>query len=182
MVGIWRSEEDQRSCFVKVSHAEAILGRGDLWLIWRPLHTPLQFLRGCMFNDLATSTHRRFKLILGQVVSSQPLSARYPRLDSYVLDKNCSAAEVYDQQDLLSLFYLPLSRQALEELQDLIAKMALNPLTMEARKWSYCWGPKFSAAKYYKHLRGHLVPLPICKWIWKSACMMRINFFCLPAP
>ena len=44
--------------------------------------------------------------------STEPLSLRYPRLYSYVLDKNSSAAEVYDQQDLLSMFYLPLSSQA----------------------------------------------------------------------
>ena len=34
------------------SHAEANSGRGDFWLRWQPLHTPMQFLRGCMFNLL----------------------------------------------------------------------------------------------------------------------------------
>ena len=109
--------------------------------------------------------------------STEPLSLRYPRLYSYVLDKNSSATEVYGQQDLLSMFYLPLSSQAYDEFQDLTTKMAMNPLSIDDDKWSYPWGPIFSAARYYRHLHAHLDPMPVSKWIWKSSCMMKIKFF-----
>ena len=109
--------------------------------------------------------------------STQPLSLRYPRLYSYVLDKKASASEVYGQQDLLSLFYLPLSDRAYEEFQDLSAKMVLRLLSLDDDKWVYCWGSEYSAAKYYKHQHQHLDPLPIYRWIWKSACMLKFKFF-----
>ena len=63
--------------------------------------------------------------------STQPLSLRYSRLFSYVLDKKMSAAEVYGQPDMLSLFYLPLSEHAYEEFQELSAKMELGPLSFK---------------------------------------------------
>ena len=108
---------------------------------------------------------------------TQPLSSRYPRLYSYVLDRKASASEVYGLQDLLSLFYLPLSEQAYEEFQDLSAKMVLSPLSLDEDKWVYCWGSQYSAAQYYKHIHQHYDTLPTYKWIWKSSCMLKFKFF-----
>ena len=101
--------------------------------------------------------------------STQPLSLRYPRLYTYVLDKKASASEVYGQQDFLYQFYLPLSQQAFEESQDLSTKMVLRPLSLDEDKWV--------VAKFYRHQHQHLDPLPIYKWIWKSACMLKFKFF-----
>ena len=51
--------------------------------------------------------------------SDVPLSVRFPRLYSYVLDNKLTAAEVYGQEDISQLFHLPLSTRAFEELQQL---------------------------------------------------------------
>jgi hypothetical protein len=39
--------------------------------------------------------------------SLEPLSARFPRIFSYVLDQHMSAAELYATQDRTNLFYFP---------------------------------------------------------------------------
>jgi hypothetical protein len=45
------------------------------------------------------------------------------------LDENLSAAQVFDTEDLVSLFHLPLSRVAFEELSQLQLLMHGNRLT-----------------------------------------------------
>jgi hypothetical protein len=47
--------------------------------------------------------------------SLTPLNVRFPRLFSYVLEENLSAAQVFDVVDLTTLFNLPLSRAAFED-------------------------------------------------------------------
>jgi hypothetical protein len=39
----------------------------------------------------------------------RPLKLRFPRLFSFVLNENISAAKVYEQEDISTLFYRPLS-------------------------------------------------------------------------
>jgi hypothetical protein len=51
--------------------------------------------------------------------SSEPLSARFPRLFSYVLYLKISASQFYQTDDKSTLFYLPLSEQAHEEFNQL---------------------------------------------------------------
>ena len=109
--------------------------------------------------------------------SCQPIADRYPRLFSYVLDPLKSAAEVYEAEDLSSLFYLPLSAQAYQELVDLSAAMQASPLSMDRDAWVYVWGPVYTSARYYKHLHAEVSGLGISKWIWKSSCIMRTKFF-----
>jgi hypothetical protein len=68
---------------------------------------------------------------------SEPLSARFPRLFSYVLNDQLSAADVYATQDKSSLFYLPLSEQAHYEYQQLLSEIGSNPLSIDSDMWSY---------------------------------------------
>jgi hypothetical protein len=69
------------------------------------------------------------------------MKSRFPRLFSYVLEENMSAFEVYNREDITSIFYLPLSQPAFAELQELMLIMQGNPITDAKDKWSYVWGP-----------------------------------------
>jgi hypothetical protein len=109
--------------------------------------------------------------------STGPLAESFPRLYSYVLDSKLTTAEVYDYQQPSELFHLPMSEQAYQEFQLLTNLMRFNPLLVSNDKWVYSWGPTYTVSKYYQHLHAHIVVMPIFKWIWKSACMMRTKFF-----
>jgi hypothetical protein len=80
--------------------------------------------------------------------------------------------------DLDTLFILPLSTQALEELellQDQLANMAYDQDTKD--RWSPVWGNKFTSRKFYTYVFKEVEAHPIYKIIWKSRCIPRIKFF-----
>jgi hypothetical protein len=126
-------------------------GRGDSFLFWSDKW---------MFNG-----------------SSEPVSARFPRLFSYVLDPKISASQFYQTEDKGTLFYLPLSDQAYEEFNQLSLQMASSPLSLDRDLWSYDWGDSFTSLRYYKHLHANIHVMSGFKWLWKSCCMMRVKFF-----
>jgi hypothetical protein len=59
------------------------------------------------------------------------MSQRFPRLFSYVLSDKASIAHVYQSEDILDLFFTPLSMLAFQELLELQSLMKDNPLTAE---------------------------------------------------
>jgi hypothetical protein len=77
-------------------------------------------------------------------------------LFSYALSPNSSLAQVFHEEDITSLFYLPLSTQAHQELERLKQLMQCNPLTQENDQWAYCWGDKYSPTSFYKHIHDHI--------------------------
>jgi hypothetical protein len=109
--------------------------------------------------------------------SNTPLSERYPRIFSYVLDDKLTAEEVYAIDDITQLFHLPLSSQAYEELQELSFQMRRNPLSVGNDSWVYVWGSTYTASKYYKHIYEHIQVIGLYRWIWKSSCIMKHKFF-----
>jgi hypothetical protein len=109
--------------------------------------------------------------------SSEPLSSRFPRLFSFVLDKDFSAAEVYAKPNPSQLFYLPLSAQAYQEFTMVQQGMVDWPLSTAPDVWVYEWGDKFLPSRYYASLHAHLLVPPVFKWIWKFACMMNSKVF-----
>jgi hypothetical protein len=50
---------------------------------------------------------------------SSIISNTYPRLASFAKNEDASVAEIMQAEDLDSIFFLPLSQQALHELEDL---------------------------------------------------------------
>ena len=72
--------------------------------------------------------------------SFQPAKERFPRLFSFAKMDSMSAAQVYGVQDLYSLFELPLSQLAHEELTKLQSIMANHQLQEENDRWTYCRG------------------------------------------
>jgi hypothetical protein len=97
--------------------------------------------------------------------STQPFKERFPRLPSFVLDGNMSAAEVYSHEDIADILYLPLSRQAFQELGSLQVILQENPLTSQNDSWKYCWGEKYAAAKFYGHIHAHIQVPSVYQWI-----------------
>jgi hypothetical protein len=93
------------------------------------------------------------------------------------LDENLSAAQVFDTEDLVSLFHLPLSRVAFEELGQLQLLMHGNRLTDQNHIWKYCWGNKYTSAKFYDHIHSHIKVSKVYHWLWKSSCTMSAKFF-----
>jgi hypothetical protein len=109
--------------------------------------------------------------------SSRPLKDRYPRLFSFVLNENMSAAQVYDQGDFSSLFYRPLSIEAYGEFQELQEIMRSSPLSLEPDVWGYVWGERYTAASFYTHIHAHIQTPRVYKWLWKSCCIMSHKTF-----
>jgi hypothetical protein len=145
----WRDILKQVDNFRCVSFVQP--GRGDTFLFWSD---------GWLYDG-----------------SSIPLRDRYPRLFSFVFDENLSAAQVFDPDDLVSLFHLPLSRVAFEELGQLQLLMHANSLTDQNDVWKYCWGNKYMSAKFYDHIHSHIKVLKVYHWLWKSSCTMSAKFF-----
>jgi hypothetical protein len=106
-----------------------------------------------------------------------PLSERFPRLFSYVLDQHMSVADYFEAVDRINLFYLPLSTEAFHEFQQLEMLLHSNQLSADRDVWVYSWGDSYTSARCYKHMHEDLVVMPAFKWLWKSCCMLRVKFF-----
>jgi hypothetical protein len=72
-----------------------------------------------------------------------PLSERFPRLFSYVLDQHMSVADYFEAVDRINLFYLPLSTKAFHEFQQLERLLHSNQLSADRDVWVYSWGGFF---------------------------------------
>jgi hypothetical protein len=83
------------------------------------------------------------------------------------------AAQVYSLEDILYLFYLPLSTLAYQELGEMHTIMDANPISDQKDIWSYCWGDQYKSAKFYKHIHSHIQVASVYKWLWKSRCMIK---------
>jgi hypothetical protein len=60
--------------------------------------------------------------------------------------------EVYDQEDMILLFHLPLLSQAFSEFQQLSNIMHSNALSADRDCWIYNLGPFFQTCKFYKQV------------------------------
>jgi len=106
------------------------------------------------------------------------LSTDFPRIASFSKSEHVSVQQVMQTQDMEDMFHLPLSVQALEELNDL--QTVIQEVTYDANqddKWQPLWGINFSARKYYEHIYGTLEAHPIFQQIHKSRCTPRVKFF-----
>jgi hypothetical protein len=82
-----------------------------------------------------------------------------------VLEDNLSAQRFYAAQDLSELFHTPISMQAFQELEQLKLLMDRNPLSDQEDAWSYVWGGKYSAAKFYAKIHKHIQVPGVYKWL-----------------
>jgi hypothetical protein len=65
--------------------------------------------------------------------------------------------QVYGADEMLDLFYRPLSIQAFQKLEKLQIILQENQLLERKDEWHYCWGESYSAKKFYDHIHAHLM-------------------------
>jgi hypothetical protein len=106
------------------------------------------------------------------------LSIKYPRLVSFARKVDVSVLEVMQADDLDSLFILPLSAEALHELDNLQAQLQTMPYDDEnVDSWVPVWGSKYSSRRFYREAFSQVDAHPVFRVMWKSNCMPRIKFF-----
>ena len=106
------------------------------------------------------------------------MKAKFPRLSSFAVDEELSAAAVYSKlDDLTELFHLPLSPQDFMELEAMKGWMLQNPLSLNNDVWSFCWGKNYTAKQFYLQAFKHLTVPKSFAWIWESSCTMNFKVF-----
>jgi hypothetical protein len=96
------------------------------------------------FKGVATVRHRkgntflfwRDNWMLNGV--SSPSESRYPRFFSYALDIEISVVQAFATNNSTSLFQLPLSLWAFDELVELQNLLQANPANDQDDAWVYC--------------------------------------------
>jgi hypothetical protein len=146
----------------KISHAENLCG--SFW--WRDVLKLVDNFRGVAAVQLGKGDTFFFWSDNNWNINDSKMSfkSRFPRLYSYVLDENLSAANVCATQDT-DLFYLPLSPLAFQELEEMKVILQENPVTDQMDIWSFTWGPKYTVAQFYRYIHRHIQVPSVYKWI-----------------
>jgi hypothetical protein len=106
------------------------------------------------------------------------LSQKYPRLASFAKSDGISVLQVMQAEDLDTLFMLPLSEQALDELEALQEQLRETQYDQEGTdRWTPIWGNTYTSRRYYSHVFSGIEAHPIFKVVWKSRCNPRVKFF-----
>lgn len=106
------------------------------------------------------------------------LANKYPRLASFARTDGISVLEVMQAEGLDTLFMLPLSEQAMDELETLQEQLQGQPYDQNAiDRWVPIWGNLYTSRCYYSHVFKDMEAHPIFKIVWKSRCTPRIKFF-----
>jgi hypothetical protein len=106
------------------------------------------------------------------------LSQTYLRLASFARNEGASVLEIMQAKDLNSLFFLPLSEQAFEELETLQAQLQDIPFDDNATdSWVPVWGNTYTSRKFYSQVFKNMEAHSAFQIIWKSRCTPRVKFF-----
>lgn len=79
---------------------------------------------------------------------------------------------------LEEVFFLPLSNQAYDELQQLqtyLADISYDDSSVDI--WEPIWGTNYSSCHFYAHVFSQVDAHPCFKLLWRSQCTPRIKFF-----
>lgn len=107
------------------------------------------------------------------------LSLKYPNMASFISAPSLSVKEVFEAPDLSSLFNLPLSSEALSELEDMQDWLDGHEFNDNIEdNWALVFdGAILLVKKYYKDKFDTSRVHKIFAKLWKCGCMMRIKFF-----
>lgn len=106
------------------------------------------------------------------------LSHKYPRLASSSKIDGILVLEVMQAEDLDTLFMLPLSVHALQELdllQEQLQELDYDETSKDS--WKPVWGDKYTSRRFYSQVFDPIEAHPIYKIIWKSRCTPHVKFF-----
>jgi len=105
-------------------------------------------------------------------------SQLYPELYSFGRNDLVTLSVAVNTPTLHSLFHLPLSREAFAQLNLLTSVLQGLQLHHSNATWSYIWGSSsFSSHRAYKYLIGYRQIHLAFKWLWRSSCQNKRNFF-----
>jgi len=107
------------------------------------------------------------------------MATKYPFLYSFVRNSNSSVQELMHAEDLDSIFHLPLSLPAMEEMTSLQQELVLVPYHADSKDtWSLIWGNQiYTSRRYYMLAFQYTHASPVFKRMWSSKCTQRIKFF-----
>lgn len=109
------------------------------------------------------------------------LTEKYPRALSFAKEEDISVRNFLASSTLGTIFHIPLSIQAYEEVRSLqleTASVAINSNNESHDVWTYAWGADdYNTSQYYRfyfrEVQAHLA----YKWLWKSNYTMKIKVF-----
>ena len=109
----------------------------------------------------------------------QPLASTAPELFSFAINKLITIQHACNEQDLASLFQLPLSSTAFMQYQELQNNIQDLEVHIDGNgQWMYTWGNgNFAAKKIYRNLTHHEALHPAYKWLWKCFCQPKHKVF-----
>ena len=144
----------------KVPHGTKELGS----FRWKKLLRLSVFYRGiarCQIGDGASV------LFWEDLWSSEVLALKYPCLFSFVRNTSLSVKNVRETEDLDTLFTLPLSEQAFNELQDLQLELHSVPYDdAQIDSWVFIWGSSiYSSQKFYALSFKSMATSPCFTWL-----------------
>jgi hypothetical protein len=162
----------QRYYVSKVPHASSEIG--SFW--WKDvlrLHDLYRGIAKCAMGNGATVTFWE-DLWLDEV-----LFQKFPRFFSFVRNENLSVQQVPMAEDLDSIFHLPISSEAFQELEQLQVMLSNTPYhPKDLALWILAWGStNYSSRRYYQMVFVNLHVHPVFKSVWISKCIPRIKFF-----
>lgn len=114
--------------------------------------------------------------------NGQAIAHAFPELFSFSRNPRVIVRHLALLNPISQHFHLPLSTQAYQQYQGLIAMIQNVQNQQDPDLWIYNWGnAKFSTGKAYKSLVGHKHTHPTYNWLWNSKCQMKykVSFFWL---
>ncbi len=117
-------------------------------------------------------TQISFGRILGQMSS-----LRLPSVIFSFSSNEDASIQIFVQNDLSDNFFLPLSPQALHQLNELSNILESIVFSSQSDSWKYSWEATFKSKKVYDMFFAHLSPHPTITTIWKSKCTMKVKAF-----
>jgi hypothetical protein len=154
-------------------HAQ--VSRGSFW--WRDVFSLVGDYRSISKSQIGNGSSTLFWKDFWQCEIN--LCDKFPRLFSYALNEDLTVADFAHSPDATSLFSLPLSVQAFEELeqvQQIMENLVIDPSTHDSRV--FVWGSnQYTSAKYYKFLFARLPQDPALNSVWRSKCLPKLRVF-----
>jgi hypothetical protein len=107
------------------------------------------------------------------------LCDQFPRLFSFALNEDVSVADMVNTRDIITMFTLPLSAQAFQELQHLrsyLVGLISDPDSNDSR--IFPWGSStYASAKFYNFIFEQAPKDPMLQSIWKSKSLPKLSIF-----
>ena len=107
-----------------------------------------------------------------------PLSEIYPRALSFATNEDESICSALQATNPATLFHLPLSAQAREEVREIQrGSLHVIPVRGDADIWVSTINAKFSAKSYYNHCFREMIADEAFTWLWRSKSPIKFKMF-----